>query len=277
MDTLAAILKTLLYVGILTASGAVFAAATLRIPPPLDATARRAMRFGASLLLPVALANALVLIVRLGGQFDETTLTAVFSSNFGAAFFMQVTSVALLLTLGDDDSSRGMRLVAAAVATLSIAFSGHAASIGPFEALFVLIHASAVAWWLGSLLLLKAGVVELKLIELDRILRRFSTLATQIVGGLVITGLLLIYVLVEFENFPALSDYERNLIVKLAVVAVVFGLAAYNKIRLTPRVLGGDTNAVKSLKTMINLELVVIGAVLVATAVLTTLTSPHAE
>jgi putative copper export protein len=91
----------------------------------------------------------------------------------------------------------------------------------------------------------------------------------------VIAGLLLIYVLVDFETLPSLSPYEQNLAIKLALVGLVLGLATYNKFRLTPRLIAGDTAAKASLKKMIELELIVIAAVLIATAILTTYTSPH--
>jgi putative copper export protein len=275
LDALAAILKTLLYVGIMTSTGAVFAAATLQGGSILEDAAIRAMRWGALCVIPISLLGAIVLIFRLGGQFDEATLGAVFSSNTGAAFFMQLTSAALLLALGNDESARGIRLVSAAVATLSIAFSGHAAAMGPFEAMFVFVHASAAAWWIGSLLLLRIACEKLEIATLDILVRRFSMLATQLVGALVIAGMLLIYALVGFESLPSLSAYERNLGIKLAIVALVLGIAGYNKYRLTPRLVRGDATAARSLKTMINIELAVIGAILVATAILTTYSSPH--
>ncbi len=107
------------------------------------------------------------------------------------------------------------------------------------------------------------------------LVRRFSAIAFGLVGGLVIAGLLLIGTLVEFDHDPWLSGYGQWLAVKIGIAIVALALANYNKTRLTPRLATGDALAICSLRSMIGAELVCIGAVLIATAILTTYTSPH--
>jgi putative copper export protein len=279
LDALAAFVRASLYAALLSGVGAVFADATLRnlgatLAGAVHAATVPIMRRGAIALIVASLLGVVVLIVRLGGQFDET-LAAVFSSGTGAALFMQIAGATLLLTSGNEPFARGTRLASASLAVLSLAFNGHAATVGPFEGLFVFVHASAAAWWIGSLFVLRNACTKLNTHEIEGLLSRFSVLATQMIGGLVIAGLLLIYVLVDFETLPSLSPYEQNLAIKLALVGLVLGLATYNKFRLTPRLIAGDTAAKASLKKMIELELIVIAAVLIATAILTTYTSPH--
>lgn len=274
LEALAASLKTLLYASVLIYSGVIVAAVSLHVPVDLEAFALRASKRAAILAIPVAALMVAVLILRLGG-FDETTYAAVFSSSTGASLFMLLAGITLLLTLGDDESSRGVRMLAATLAPGSLAFSSHAAAVGPFQAIMAFAHVTAAAWWIGSLLLLRESCKTNAPKELANVLQRFSALATQTVGGLIVAGLLLIYVLVEFETLPAFSDYEKSLAIKLAIVGIPLALAVYNKFRLTPRILSGDVNAVISLRRMIELELAAIGAVLIATAILTTYTSPH--
>jgi putative copper resistance protein D len=72
------------------------------------------------------------------------------------------------------------------------------------------------------------------------------------------------------------SGYGRYLIVKLAVVACLLGLAAFNKLRLTPRLAADELGALRSLRRSICAELALGLVILIITAALTTLTGPPA-
>jgi putative copper export protein len=54
------------------------------------------------------------------------------------------------------------------------------------------------------------------------------------------------------------------------------GFAAFNKLRLTPRLLAGDARALRNLKSSIRAELALAAGILWVTACLTTLTGPPA-
>ena len=92
---------------------------------------------------------------------------------------------------------------------------------------------------------------------------------------MVIAGLLLIGALVEFDRDPWLTGYGQLLAVKIGIATIALVLASYNKIRLPHRVMSADTQAIRSVRRMVGAELICIVAVLVATAILTTYTSPH--
>jgi putative copper resistance protein D len=64
--------------------------------------------------------------------------------------------------------------------------------------------------------------------------------------------------------------------VKLALVAGLLSLAAFNKIRLTPRLSAGDTGAARSLERSIYAEMVLAALILLVTATITTLIGPPA-
>jgi putative copper export protein len=72
------------------------------------------------------------------------------------------------------------------------------------------------------------------------------------------------------------SSYGRYLVLKLAVVACLVGLAGFNKLRLTPRLKAGDLRALRSLRRSIRAELILGLLILIITAALTTLTGPPA-
>jgi putative copper export protein len=158
---------------------------------------------------------------------------------------------------------------------LGFAFSGHAAGIGPVEGMVAVAHVSMAAWWLGSLYYLRHGCVHLPFDRLIGVLARFSSIAFILTGVLVIGGLALVMILVDFSSDPWLSPYGWILGAKLCVVGVLLAVAGYNRRRLTPRLLAGDSTAVQALRLTTGAELVLIAAVLTVTAILTTYTSPH--
>jgi hypothetical protein len=153
LDALAAAVRALLYAGVLTGAGAVFAEASLRgaLGTAVHFPAQVMRRAGLVTVVAV-LVGALLLIFRLGGQFDEPTLSAVFLSNSGAAICFQLAgSILILVAMGEGNTDRAMRLLDAALVTMSFAICSHAATAGALEGAVALVHVSAAAWWVGSL------------------------------------------------------------------------------------------------------------------------------
>jgi putative copper export protein len=274
LDALAAALKVLLYAGILSCVGAVFAGATLRPEAHGAVVLSQLMRRGAVLTIFAAVASAGCLILRLGGDLDEAMLSAVFLSGVGAATGLQIAGATLLL-FDTDSSSRATQLSNAALVTASFAFNGHAAANGPATGLVAFLHVSLASWWLAALLVLRDACARMDSAAIAALVLRFSAIAFGLVGGLVIAGLVLVGALVEFDHDPWLSGYGQWLALKIALAIAALAIAAYNKSRLTARVAAGDRLATRSLRRMIGAELVCIGAVLVTTAILTTYMSPH--
>jgi len=276
LDALAALTRALLYAGLLSGAGAAFAAATLHGSKSNADFLARVMRRGALVTIVAGLFNALVLIFRLGGQFDEATLSAVFLSSVGAATCLQLAGAALLLASpGSDPFARGTRLSNAVLAMSSFAFSGHAAAEGFFTGVVACLHVSAAAWWLGSLWLLHHACAQMETGDIATLVRRFSAMALKIIGGLVAAGVILILALIDFSNATLLSPYAQILALKIGIVVLVLALASYNKFRLTPRLAQGDAATAMALRRMIRIELGFIGAILATTAILTTYFSPN--
>src|SRR5262245_17678857 len=224
LEAITVALKLALYVGLLSACGAVFAQATLR---PLSDEVQylsRIMRRGAVLILVACPLMALVLILRLGGEFDGPTLSAVFASGSGAALSLQVTGAVLLLTAASEDDSLLVRLSYAVLPMLGFAFSGHAAGISPVDGSVAVVHVSMAAWWLGSLFYLRHGCAQFRFERLVTVLARFSSIAFVLTGALAIAGLALVMILVDFSNDPWLSLYGWILGAKLFVVAVLLAV-----------------------------------------------------
>jgi copper resistance protein D len=96
------------------------------------------------------------------------------------------------------------------------------------------------------------------------------------VGVMMAAGLSLLWMMLGNFAGSWSSTYGRYVMLKLAFVAALLCLAAFNKLNLTPRLLAGDTRALQALRTSIRLELLLGVLILLATATLTTVTGPPA-
>jgi putative copper export protein len=274
LEALTALLKIALYAGLLSCSGSVFTQATLRPVSDELTQLSRFGRLGSALILVTCPLLAGVLILRLSGELDEATLSAVFLSNSGAALCLQMTGALLLLISSSADDSALVRLSYALLPMLSFAFSGHAAGIGPVEGSVAVVHVSVAAWWVGSLYFMRHACLHSHIDRLVTVVARFSSIAFTLTGVLVIAGLALVMILVDFSKDPWLSAYGWLLGSKLCVVAILLGLAGYNRRRLTPRLLARDSGAMSALHRTIGIELALFGSILTITSILTTYSAP---
>jgi copper transport protein len=276
LDAFAAIAQLVLYVGTLCASGAVFAQASLQARGDSALVLQRLARWGALLTIVATLGAILVLVFRLGGEFDEATISAVLMSSVGAAGGMRLAGAGLLLATppaSDDTFVAGMRLSYAALIAASYLFIGHGAAMGFGSGLMAGIHVSLAGWWLASLVAMEAACRSQPVATVAALVERFSKLAVGAIVLLIVVGIVLIASLVEWP-LTALSPYLATLGAKLAFVAFLLTFATYNKLRLTPRLLVQDRAAVNALRRSIDIELLLIAAVLIATTLMTTYNAP---
>jgi len=143
---------------------------------------------------------------------------------------------------------------------LSLVSSGHAATAPPSwlarPSLF--LHGVGVAYWVGAL----APLVTMawrRSDSLPRVLKDFSAFAVPDVGGLVLTGLGL--AVVQLESFGALIEtgYGIILLVKLALVVLLLGLAALNRFYLTAMVVADYRNTRPLLRSVVFECVLVVG------------------
>ena len=163
-------------------------------------------------------------------------------------------------------TARTLSAVALAGVGLSLAASGHASTAPPqwLTRPAVFLHATGLAWWVGALLPLMAlalGPAQ----PLLPVLHRFSRVAVPVVGVVALTGLLL--AVIQLESFQALisTNYGWILCGKLALVVVLFLLAALNRFRLTPGLQSGSQDT-RPLVRSIGLECAVVVGILALAA-----------
>jgi putative copper resistance protein D len=172
--------------------------------------------------------------------FDPSTLGLVLSNTF----FGQVWSAHLLLNgvlmallLSPWRSNVPLRIGLASLLLATLAPVGHGAMLdglnGQLLILNQIIHLTCVGIWLGGLMLLVMILRHPDSHSLSAVLRRFSGVGYLLVAGLVITGLINIRVLTgALWPTPLLSGFALILLIKVLLVAVMLGLALFNRLRI---------------------------------------------
>lgn len=167
----------------------------------------------------------------------------------------------------------------------SFAWSGHAgatpAPLGVWHLATDALHVAAAGLWLGAL---GAFVVAARPAsatpapQLAAALAGFAGTGTLAVVVLTVTGLFNAFVLIgPGAAATALTTlYGQLLAIKLGVFAVMLGLAAINRFRLTPAALTGPERALPRLRRSLGLEAALGAVVLALVAVIGTLAPPAA-
>ncbi|MCS3838501.1 putative copper resistance protein D [Pseudomonas sp. JAI111] len=172
--------------------------------------------------------------------FDPSTLRLVLGSTFFGQVWrwhllLNALLVALLLTPWR--SCAPLRLGLASLLLATLAPVGHGAMLdglqGHLLILNQLVHLTCVGIWLGGLMLLVMILRQPTGLAINPILRRFSGVGYGLVAGLLMTGLINVRVLTgQFWPMPLLSGFALILLIKVMLVAVMLGLALFNRLRV---------------------------------------------
>jgi copper transport protein len=263
--------KIALYLGLFLGVGGVFARRALM---PDVAAGRRVVL--STLALGVAgatLSAGFQGLDALGAPAGRLAEPIVWSTGLSTSYGRTVWAALVALALaGLALAARGGLARMAAVAALlaaaaALALSGHASAAAPQWLMrpAVFLHSAAVAVWIGALaplgLALKRGEPGAA-----AALRRFSMVIPAVVGPLVVAGGILTFVQVERPAALIDTAYGQVLSVKLALLAGLFALAAYNRWRLTGPVAVGDPSATRRLARTIAAETAIAIAIFAAVA-----------
>lgn len=265
LDTaLAIILKTVLYASALSASGIVLCAATLRLP--IEMCERNLIRLAAIISALSAVANLVLLFIRLGGDLDAPTLGAIFGEPVGLSLIVQaVAAIVLSVRTGGGWVSR----CAGFLLATAFGMTGHAPAQNVWLGFIVAAHVLLAAWWVGGLWILHTHRGRPDLADY---VGRFSRLAVWTVAGLVLAGCALAVALLGID-IDFTSPYVDWLGLKLFIVANLLGIATLNRFLLTRRLRHDPTAAIR-LATSVRIELALLLAVAAVVAGMTTLSMP---
>lgn len=211
----------------------------------------------------------------LGATFDPSLDSLLLRSNAGGATIARVVGLALL-ALSLDRATRVNTyagLGGSALVLLSFLLMGHTA-IHPLRfalAPLLAVHVAAAAFWFGALwplgLVAEAG-------KGGAVVARFSTYAARLVPLILLCGVLMAAIFIR--SFAELTTgYGAMVIAKTLGFGALLGLAALNKWRYVPRIAAGDAAAAAALRRTAHAEWALIAAILMATAVMTSLFAPE--
>ncbi|MDP9009490.1 MAG: CopD family protein [Pseudomonadota bacterium] len=281
-DAAAVCAKAITYAATLGAAGAIFFLAYCGslLQEPQRSRIRRLI--GILLIVSAVVSCAKILLIAatmsgdLAGMFDQDFARMILGAGEGLATGMRMAGLALAaFAVASSPRFRALALVGAAAASMSFAGVGHVrglTNIAP--SLLLWLHLLCAAFWLGALAPLLITARSRNDSQIAAVASRFGQLALGVVVLLLSAGLSLLWILIRDAAQFWSSDYGRMMAIKLLTVAALLGIAAVNKLYLTPRLLRGDPRAFTQFRRTVQTEMVVGALILLITATLTTVTGP---
>lgn len=281
-DVLTVIAKALTYAATFGAAGAVFFLSYCRsvVAEGDRLCIQRLVRHLAGIAVFAGVARIMLTAAAMSGAasglVDVGLMRMIWQAGEGRAIVVRTAGLLLMLPAAFSLRPPSIwSLVCAAGAAASFAWVGHVRALGSgWMTLLLSIHLLAAAFWLGALapllLISRHGAVRPSAAAATR----FGALAPPVVVAIGLAGLGMLCVLLGSASQLWTESYGRYLIAKLVLVVCLLGLAAFNKLRLTPRLAFGDLAALRILRRSIRAELVLGIFILIVTAALTTLTGP---
>jgi copper transport protein len=267
-------LRTLVYIGLfIGAGGASFIAfiGGRRAAPIVRAAAWLGL---AAAPLSIGLLGVDALALPLSSLAAPIAWRTGWSTSYGTTGLVAAAALVLaLLSL----STRAARILAAQSLVgvgVALAASGHASAASPqwLTRPAVFLHAVGIAFWAGALIPLAAALRDGGE-DSSRALRRFSRAIPVAVAPLAVAGIALAVVQVETSSALWTTAYGRVLLAKLALLGLLFGLAALNRLRLTAAAEEDDPGARRWLRRSIAAEVMLVLAIF-GTAALWRFTPP---
>lgn len=282
-DAAAVFAKAVTYAATLGAAGAIFfiAYSGTLLQGPQRASIRWLI---GSLLLVSALASCLRIALNsasmsgdVAGMFDSGFITMILGAGEGRAIGVRAAGLCLALAavFSTDPRLFALAFIGAVIACMSFAFVGHVHALpGALPAVLLCLHLLCASFWLGALAPLLIVARDSAASQFADIAVRFGQIALALAALLLGAGAALLWSLIEDAAMFWSSLYALLMVLKLLSVAVLLGLAGFNRLYATPRLLQAQTNAVHRLRRSIQLEIVVGMFILLFTAAFTTVTGP---
>lgn len=258
--------KLALYLGLFFGAGSAFALAWLTPKSRHGSSAATAFTMLGLVAVPVSFGlqglDALGAPLGMFGQAVVWQAAAATSYGFTATIAFIALALALLALVAEGVLARLLSLAALVGVGAALAASGHASAAAPqwLTRPMVFIHAVGIAFWAGALLPL--GFIFRQTSDAGEALRRFSATIPWVVAALIGAGVVLAFIQVDSVAALWQTAYGRLLLVKLALVAPLLALAAYNRWRLTKPALAEQVDAQRLLVRNIVVETLLMVAIL---------------
>jgi putative copper resistance protein D len=279
---LAIAVKALVYAAILLAMGSVTVLLALRRLPDCE---RRILRrwavfwaIGAAVLsvARLPLRASFLMGGTLQGAMDPVMLRLAAESPLGDSLALRLVGLALICGLLVPRRA-GLWLAGGGVVLVALSFvlRGHALEEPrPLLSALITLHLLGLAFWVGAFAPLYRLAGHGNGLAAALLAEEFGRLAVWVVGGLALAGAVTLWLLVGTPLRALATPYGQFLALKLVLFAAILGLAAWNKLRLTPALSRHDPGAGARLRRSIRAEAALVAFVLLTTAALTTLSAP---
>jgi copper transport protein len=273
------------YGALLALGGGALFLALVGVPPRSFLPIRRGLTLAAGVAalataLAVGLEGGVLVAGPAGLILQPATWVAGARTSLGTSAGVALVGVALVtagLRLFEAGVGPPLALCGVAGLLASFALTGHAATAAPtlLTVPAVAVHVAGVMFWAGSLWPLRVVLSRDRAPAAALVVKQFAALAVPMVVLLGVAGLFLGAVQLASPLTLVASDYGRVLLLKLAMVAVLLLVAADNRRRLTPALAGRQPWAGPALGRSIEIELALIGGILLATSLLTQAVPPR--
>lgn len=206
----------------------------------------------------------------LGQPLSAALSPQVWATSLGTSYGITACVLALAfllalvgLRLGKGRAGGMLITLSAILAPLALALSGHASAAAPqvLTRPAVFLHVAGILFWLGALIPL-AMLLATNSDAADAALRRFSRAIPVAVAAIVLSGITLASVQLGPPGSAWLSPYGTIFAAKLLLLLLVFGLALYNRRRLTAPALAGEAAMRRRLRSSILAEIVLVTLIL---------------
>ena len=280
-----AVNRWVLYAGMLWVAGTALFLLLLGIEGSLREDARQKARWASvltalSYVLAVGFGGADMQLGGVDALWKAATWRSGLDSTLASSAVLGLIAMALLYAgfVAGEQRRHGVLIAGATLAIGSFLVTGHAATAPPawLMAPVVGVHLLATAFWIGAFRPLLLSTGQLSAADSGALMQRFSNFAVPAVIVVLISGTA---ISLKQLGSPAKlfdNDYGTVLLTKIILVLVIIGIAAYNKINLTPRLIANDVAGVSKIKRTITLELMLYVIVLAAASALTVTTPPRA-
>jgi copper transport protein len=218
-------------------------------------------------LVAIPLSVGLQGLDALGAQLTQLAWPIVWETGFNTSWATTVIIAGIALLAGlcaiavrhQPPLAFGFGLAGLIGIGWALAASGHASAASPqgLTGPAVALHGVSIAVWIGSLLPLAAAMRRDGNKGLGA-LRRFSRTMPMVLAAILLSGGFLAVVQVEHVEALWSTDYGRVLVAKLAVVAALLTIAAWNRFALTHQINQGEAEARLGLVRTIAAELTLV-------------------
>lgn len=206
------------------------------------------------------------------GMVDPELLGLLWQTSVGDVLVYRLAGAVLILVgLSVPRFGLWIALLGGTLAMWSFAQIGHVPELESFSVkLLLLLHLLCVAFWVGIFSPLRSmALMPEHLTDAAELGHRFGQTAALVVPTLIGAGLWMAWLLVGNLQGLLFTGYGQALMLKVFLVALLMILAAANKLRFVPAMQSGEAIAAQRLARSIEVEAIVVLAVLATTATLT--------